>query len=334
MFTKKKKTKDLNCLNCGFPFSGHEKFCPECGQKNKGKKITFWKFIKDVFGGFFNWDSKFWGTVFPLIFKPGSVSKDYIEGKRARYTNPFRFYFATSFLFFLLLGLKTTINEYNQLNSEITEQTIELDGVEKNEGWLKGFRDSIEDNNIHIGNSVNLAKLIKFQHQYPEVPMDIALDSLKIEKSFSNRFWYSKSKIVNTLIDDKSESERFNKHLISYFSVALLFLLPILALIFNLLFFKKKYGYVANLVFCFHIQSVVFLILSTLLIISCFTTDIGKFVAIFTLSFSAYLLVAMLKFYKQNWFKTVIKFSFINISFSVLVSIVVILISIIALTFY
>ncbi len=31
--------KDLNCLNCGYPFTRGEKFCPECEQHNRGKKL-------------------------------------------------------------------------------------------------------------------------------------------------------------------------------------------------------------------------------------------------------------------------------------------------------
>ena len=42
---RKSKSKKLvkvirgECFNCGHPFSGHEKFCPECGQKNKNPKM-------------------------------------------------------------------------------------------------------------------------------------------------------------------------------------------------------------------------------------------------------------------------------------------------------
>ena len=77
------KIQETNCLNCGFPFSGQENFCPECGQKNKGDQLTFGSFMNEVFNGFTSWDAKFWTTIIPLLIKPGKVSLDYVEGKRA-----------------------------------------------------------------------------------------------------------------------------------------------------------------------------------------------------------------------------------------------------------
>lgn len=59
-----------------------------------------------MFNGVFNFDAKFWKTLIPLLTNPGKVSKDYKEGKRSRYSNPFRFYITVSIISFLILGLK------------------------------------------------------------------------------------------------------------------------------------------------------------------------------------------------------------------------------------
>ena len=120
MFKKNKAivVKDMNCLNCGHPFNGHEKFCPECGQKNKNARITFKSFLAEVFNGFISWDAKFWKTIIPLIIAPGKVSKDYIEGKRMRYANPFRFYLTVSILFFLVLGFINTYQKFTELSKD------------------------------------------------------------------------------------------------------------------------------------------------------------------------------------------------------------------------
>ena len=122
MKLRKRTSKKLvlhqeKCLNCGHPFLNREKFCPECGQKNKGKKITFGSFIKEVFNGFISWDAKFWTTIIPLLTKPGKVSKDFVEGKRMRYSNPFQFYLTISIVFFLILGLIESYERFNQLNN-------------------------------------------------------------------------------------------------------------------------------------------------------------------------------------------------------------------------
>ncbi|WP_420793206.1 DUF3667 domain-containing protein [Polaribacter ponticola] len=58
--------------------------------------------MHEVFNGLFNFDAKFWNTIIPLLINPGKVSRDYIDGKRQRYTNPFRFYLTVSIIFFYL----------------------------------------------------------------------------------------------------------------------------------------------------------------------------------------------------------------------------------------
>jgi hypothetical protein len=63
----------------------------------------------------FNFEAKFWNTIIPLLIKPGKVSRDYIDGKRQRYTNPFRFYLTVSIVFFLIVGLYKTVQKYEAL---------------------------------------------------------------------------------------------------------------------------------------------------------------------------------------------------------------------------
>ena len=111
------KIKDPACLNCGHPFYGQEKFCPDCGQANKANSITFKSFIQEVFNGFISWDSKFWTTFIPLLTKPGKVSRDYIDGKRQRYANPFRFYLTISVLFFLIIGATESYDTFKELRT-------------------------------------------------------------------------------------------------------------------------------------------------------------------------------------------------------------------------
>ena len=108
----------MECLNCGHPFFGNEKYCPNCGQKNKSKKITFKSFLVEVFNGFISWDAKFWKTLITLLTKPGKVSKDYISGKRSRYSNPFQFYLSVSILFFIIIGLTKKYNEFQDFGKK------------------------------------------------------------------------------------------------------------------------------------------------------------------------------------------------------------------------
>ncbi len=266
--------KDISCLNCGFPFSGQENFCPECGQKNKGDKLTFGSFISEIFNGFISWDAKFWTTIIPLLTKPGKVSLDYIEGKRNRYTNPFRFYLTVSILFFLIIGLNSSYTSFKNLNNASSEkstkkeinldsiQNIVLDGIEesKPDSIIQKDKKSKNDFNLTIGGSDNIGSFLKFQKKHPKIKIDDALDSLKAEKTFTNRLWYSRAEALNGL-RGKGERKKFLNEIIGEISIALFILLPIFTLFLKLIYIRRKKIYVEHLVFVFHTQTVFFLLL-------------------------------------------------------------------------
>lgn len=80
------------CLNCGHLLDASDKYCPNCSQANSTKKLTLKDFMDEFFSGLINYDSKLLKTLTALLARPGTITKDYINGKRVTYTNPFDFY--------------------------------------------------------------------------------------------------------------------------------------------------------------------------------------------------------------------------------------------------
>ncbi|SDW36546.1 Protein of unknown function [Lutibacter oricola] len=166
----KKDIKNLECLNCGQPFSSNDKFCSYCGQKNTSKKLRFSVFISNLTSGFLSYDSRFWRTFIPLLIKPGQVSKQYIEGKRARFVNPFRFYLSVSIIFFLLLGFSNKTSEnttktiidtekIDSLTSTINTQQIDSIISQTQNEINKNSKDSIKINKlVELGSIFKLSE--------------------------------------------------------------------------------------------------------------------------------------------------------------------------------
>jgi Protein of unknown function (DUF3667) len=126
---KLQQIKGIECLNCKQPLEGQENFCSYCGQKNSIKQLSFTNFIGNLFSGFFSYDSRFWRTFIPLLTKPGKVSKEYIEGKRIRFVNPFQLYLNISIIFFLLLGITNRIDSNKSPVNNIISATKNLDSI-------------------------------------------------------------------------------------------------------------------------------------------------------------------------------------------------------------
>lgn len=146
---KPNNNKGLQCLNCGNPFAGTENFCSHCGQKNTVKKLSFGVFVNNMASNFYSYDSRFWRTFIPLLLSPGYVSKQFIEGKRMRFVNPFQLYLNVSLIFFVILGIHEKFN--NNSNAEnMVKINPTTDSISKNQVILdsifKESKKSIKDN--------------------------------------------------------------------------------------------------------------------------------------------------------------------------------------------
>ncbi len=89
-----------NCLNCGTRLRGQ--YCGNCGQRARSRLISLWQLTQEAFGDLFELDSRLWRTLGPLLARPGQLTRDYLEGRRARYMPPFRTYLVLSVLFFVI----------------------------------------------------------------------------------------------------------------------------------------------------------------------------------------------------------------------------------------
>jgi hypothetical protein len=92
-----------NCLNCGEVLTGQH--CSHCGQRARVQVISLWGVLTDFLGDVFDWDSRIWRTLRPLAFRPGLVTQEYLRGRRAHYTPPFRMYLILSVAFFLIASV-------------------------------------------------------------------------------------------------------------------------------------------------------------------------------------------------------------------------------------
>lgn len=138
----RKPQKSEICLNCNFPLRPEDNFCPNCGQENNVRNVPARYLIVELFEGFYSFDTKLWNTIKASIIKPGRITLDYLEGKRARYVPPLKFYLFISFVFFLLLGKlsdnaidSSKINGNVSINEDIGAMNISLNellGKQKN----------------------------------------------------------------------------------------------------------------------------------------------------------------------------------------------------------
>ena len=99
--------RDGACLNCSVKLTGP--YCSACGQKARVHR-SLANFLHDLIQGLFNFEGKIWRTLPMLAWRPGEMTRRYVEGQRARFVSPVALYLFTVFLMFAVLNFTGTIS--------------------------------------------------------------------------------------------------------------------------------------------------------------------------------------------------------------------------------
>ncbi|MEO5816251.1 MAG: DUF3667 domain-containing protein [Gemmatimonadaceae bacterium] len=92
--------RSTSCLNCGASLNGP--FCAACGQRDIPPYPSTRELVVDAFWELSGWDGRFATTVKALVQRPGMLTREFLEGRRARYLSPLRLYLLASLAYFVL----------------------------------------------------------------------------------------------------------------------------------------------------------------------------------------------------------------------------------------
>lgn len=95
-------TQESQCLNCETALIGTH--CHACGQKAHIHR-TMGAFLHDLLHGVLHFEGKIWRTLPMLLWHPGRLTREYIDGRRVRYVGPIALFLFTVFLTFALFSL-------------------------------------------------------------------------------------------------------------------------------------------------------------------------------------------------------------------------------------
>jgi len=108
------------CLNCDAQLSGA--YCSQCGQHARPLRS-----LRHVAGEFlhnlFHFDTKAWRTLPMVIFRPGTLTRDYVYGKRARYISPLATFLMCVFLMFFVFSFVGGA-EFGGVEADVTQEQL------------------------------------------------------------------------------------------------------------------------------------------------------------------------------------------------------------------
>jgi hypothetical protein len=317
------------CLNCGTETPG--RYCPACGQQNIEPKQSVWHLVNHFFSDITHFDGKFFVTVKDLFTKPGFLSKEYMQGRRASYLDPIRMYIFTSAIFFLIFFSMINVKNIH-IGDEDRKEMKGDSALSAIMSGVKTARDSLRILDAQRVASAPKPKIrkdslrrngnVNFSIDESDYTSVAAYDSVQKILPIDQRDGWLKRKvnIKKIELNQRYKSERGDliRELIGNYihncPKVLFVSLPIFALLLKLLYIRRRqFYYVDHGIFSVHLYIFSFLILLILFGIGGLSSYTGwgwlywLFAAIIFYAL-VYYYKAMRKFYGQRRAKTFTKF--------------------------
>jgi hypothetical protein len=344
--SEKKLAGSDNCLNCGTTLKGP--FCYFCGQPDRNFMRFFPVLLRDLMEDLLDLDSRFMRTMKPLLFKPGRLTRDYMEGRRFRYAPPMRLYIFSSIIFFLLaallssdaISINSSVDE-NGLSVHLNEPAAEPQAVDealnnlppevREQVDVDGIEDASNDTEVITGG------LKVDDIQFNDEPWDRETNPVDIKWLPT---WLNDR--INDEIEEsphKTEQIKENPNLIiekifDILPATMFVLLPLVALIFKFWYLFAKRYYIEHLIFSLHNHAFLFVSLTLILLANVSETLLTRYgyteaetaviwvIAVIGTWIPLYLLISLRVVYRQNWFMTMGKFAMIGLSYMTLLGLV------------
>jgi len=319
-----------HCLNCNNKLLETDLFCPTCGQKVHESKLTVWSLISEFFAGIFNLDNGFYRSI-RYIGWPAYLTREFMEGRRKKYLNPIRFFLVALVIHIAVINY---ISEFEGLQ-ELSSRQIEIIGKQEIYDSYARIRDSseIKDHKIYeqldstvfrdYSNDGNI-KLIQgdmnvFGMDFAgmdlqrkdvfEMPLDDLQEKYKIEGWMHQLVF---SQFIRAWRDPLGAA----RNAIGAILWGVLLAIFLTGLFMKLLYIRGKQYYVEHLILLFHIHTFSFIIASIGFALAFLLTEVDEERALSAYSYvvaGIYFFAAIKGYYKQGWFKSILKFLMISL---------------------
>ncbi|MEY2562505.1 MAG: hypothetical protein QOH88_698 [Verrucomicrobiota bacterium] len=334
---KKEVIPLTHCENCETELRGH--YCSNCGQAAVNYHRSFRHVIVDVLDSFLNWDSKFIRTIGLLLWRPGWLTNQFVDGRRVRFLHPLRLYLLVSIAFFLCAklipvgsGQTTKVEDMSPETRARFEEKMEK--VRKKQR-ANAFFHITSDQDAET-KAPYVAPAAVAQTEAMPAAADAALDEVVTEvtaqtggKKQAPHLTFGKNKdgaartpfenwmekrIIDRIGEGGTKAKLFIETLRSNLSTMMLFCIPVFAFVLKILYLRQKRFYIEHLVYALNIHAFFYL---AVLIVVFISWGLNKWIpgtpqVLLTISLcflvAAQVFLSIRRVYRQSWLMTTVKF--------------------------
>lgn len=346
------------CLNCGTPLAGP--FCHYCGQPDKNLLRFFPVLLRELLADFLDFDSRFARTMKPLLFHPGKLTRDYLDGRRFRYTPPLRLYIFASMAFFLIAAMLAS----SAITSNGDGKTFRLGTDIASLQVDKGLDEAVKAGEMTQKEADEISGKVK--ESLTKVSPGKTTDTEAADKgdetatveeedviNINGEPWDRETNpfivpgapdFINNWINDEIEdSPRKGREIeanpnimvdkiMDVLPIAVFIMLPLVALLLKFWYLFSGHYYVEHLIHALHNHAFLFVVFILMILADAvagwvepagkgiWTEAAGWIDAVFLGWIPLYLLISLKNVYQQGWLLTLTKFSLIGVSYMVLLA--------------
>jgi hypothetical protein len=296
------------CDNCGASVPG--RYCGTCGQRLEPPIHSLWHFLVIATEDVTHADSRLWRTLWALLFKPGFLTREFLDGRRARYLPPVRLYLVLSVLFFVWFAA----SGHGPDEAHITPDTrAAIDEARRATG---GTRDVVI---LIPGSSARGASSGTAPAAAPK--STFGGSSLEGDKEHCklihyNGPWHSTIQplLYRSCVQTAADNGRsLVQSFIHNLPRAMFLFLPLVAAVMMLLYWHPRHYYVEHLLFCVHNHAFAFLVLLLAGVASALLPFAATLIGWLTACYVAwYVFRAMRVVYRADRVRTFAKLAFMS----------------------
>ena len=320
------------CANCGTVVE--DRFCTTCGQLASDFHRPIWDLVMSSLADVFALDGRLWRSLPMLLFRPGRMTRNYLDGKRARYVPPFRMFLMASVIFFLTLftlvedGVES-LAEGEEPIPVITEDRLEtlreraedpdLSAEEQQAATMELAR---AEGGIALRRILQEDGRINRDALYEEVTSRLDEGATQAERE---QAWRTADHAATVY----ENQDRYGARMREWAPRFSLMFMPILALVLTLLYAWHRSRYIYDhVVTALHVQTYIYLMMTVMLVIAAINpASIGWLVLIGNMLVVAYIYRQLRVTYGTGRFMAALRtFIVLVTSFLVLASLAAILI--------
>lgn len=288
------------CANCGAALVGP--YCAQCGQHAHESSRSLGALFHDAWHVVTHVDGRFWQTMCALALKPGLLTREYFQERRARYVPPVRLYLVLSVLCFALFAVGP--HREVEVNSTLDQST---------DPEVKALKQQIEQ---------AVGEASKATANAPRKANGLVFDEARCENASSDIKWLEEPlrRACRRIVADHGRS--LGHDFVAALPKMMFVFLPLLAFVAMLLYWFPRHHYVEYVVFFLHTHAAFFMALIAargvsllahwLKWLSPVSTAVGFFVFFYTVW---YVYRAMRVYFGQGRWLTLGKLAIVSVAY-------------------